>query len=285
MSHRNPTLYHAASSYYSMVARYSLALSGIDYQSHLLDIHKKREQLQDWYVAINPAMTVPTLVTDDKTYTSSTAIVQFAIEQRPQCWIESTASSPTNTTSTTSTTVRRDISALVDSHDAFAVERLTFNALMKKLPPLRWLFPKMLQKICDGLAQEIEQGRSNAADVSAAINIEALQAKLALNQSRLAYFTGEPLGVRQERQIALAQTFVRGFGQAPRGPWLFGDQPSHADVVFIVFLARLRMVGLLEPVQVPEAFVDWLEQKTQTQAFKNADVWVKLQPLRLMSHR
>jgi len=279
MSDRNPTLYHAASSYYSMIARYALALSGIDYDTRLLDIHKKREQLEDWYVALNPAMTVPTLVADDTTYTSSTDIVRFAIAQRPDCWLESTATNPTDTTT------RHDIGSLVDSHDAFAVERLTFNALMKKLPPLRWLFPKMLQKICDGLAQEIEQGRSHSADVPTSINIEALQAKLALNQSRLAYFTGEPLSVRQERQIKLAQTFVRGFGQGPRGQWLFGDLPSHADAVFVVFLARLRMVGLLQAVQVPEAFVDWLEQKTQTSAFKDADIWVKLQPLRLMSHR
>ena len=275
MSHRNPTLYHAASSYYSMIARYSLALSGIDYDSRLLDIHKKREQLQDWYVAINPAMTVPALVTQDKTYTSSTAIVQYAIAQRPECWLASTASAAT----------LEQIGALVDRHDAFAVERLTFNALMKKLPPLRWLFPKLLQKICDGLAQEIEQGLSNSAEAPATVNIQALQAKLKLNQSRLAYFSGEPLSVRQNRQIELAQTFVSGFGSGPRGQWLFGEHPSHADVVFIVFLARLRMVGLLQAVQVPEAFVDWLEQKTQTSAFKDADIWVKLQPLRLLSHR
>jgi len=247
-----------------MVARYALALSGIDYHSHLLDIHKKREQFESWYLALNPAMTVPTLAVGEQLYTSSSAIVQFAMASQPGVWVES------NTT----TAMRDEINVLVDQHERFAVERLTLNELIKKLPPLRWLFPKLLRKVCDELTQEIEQGGANVA---------ALQAKLTLNQSRLAYFTGESLVVRQAREVALAQMFVSQFGQAPKGQWLFGEQPSHADVVFIVFLARLRMVGLLERAQVPVTFVDWLEQKTQTSAFLKADVWVKLSAWRLLT--
>ncbi|HEY7803683.1 MAG TPA: glutathione S-transferase [Orrella sp.] len=266
MAHRNPTLYHAASSYYSMVARYALVLSNIDYDSRLLDIHKKREQLNAWYVAINPAMTVPALQVGDQVLGSSTEIVQYAVASRPEQWFESAASLEQ----------QAQIAHLVQLHENFEVERLSFNAFMQKLPPLRLLFPQLLRKICKQLSEQIEQG---------APDLEALKAKLALNQSRLEYFTGAPLDVRQSQQIKLAQALVNAFGQAPAGQWLCGDKPSHADVVLVVFLARLKMVGLLDQVQVPRAWVDYLEQKTQTSAFKDADVWVKLQPLRLLSHR
>jgi glutathione S-transferase len=266
MQHGNPKLFHAASSYYSMVARYAWCLSEIKYDSQLLDIHRKREQLQDWYVAINPAMTVPAMQLEGRVLDSSTQIVREAMAQCPEHWFESVASPEQ----------LAQISHLVQLHDAFEVERLTFNALMHKLPPLRLAFPHLLRKICKQLTNDIDPGTPHK---------EALKAKLALNQSRLAYFTGEPLVVRQAKQIELAQAFVSTFGQEPSGQWLFGNLPSHADVVLVVFLARLRMVGLLASVQVPRALVDHLEQKTQTQAFKDADIWVKLQPMRLLSHR
>ena len=266
MRHGNPTLFHAASSYYSMVARYALCLSQINYDSRLMDIHQKREQLRDWYIAINPSMTVPALQTTDQVYDSSTDIVRFAQATVPEQWFESHAS-PSQLEA---------INQLVQSHDAFEVERLTFNALMYKLPPLRLAFPHLLRKVCRQLRQQIEQG---------APHVEALQAKLAVNEARLDYFAGQPLAKRQAQQIELTRTFLQPFGQAPSGTWLFGEKPSHADVVLVVFLARLRVVGLLGSVGVPSAFVQWLEQKTQTPAFKDADIWVKLQPLRLLSHR
>jgi glutathione S-transferase len=153
---------------------------------------------------------------------------------------------------------------------------LSFNAFMQKLPPLRLLFPHLLRKICKQLSEQIKQGAGD---------LDALKAKLALNQSRLEYFTGAPLDVRQSEQVKLAQALIQAFGDGPAGQWLCGDKPSHADVVLVVFLARLKMVGLLDEVQVPRAWVEYLEQKTQTQAFRDADIWVKLQPMRLLSHR
>lgn len=266
MTYRNLTLYHAASSYYSMIARYGLALSGIEYHSQLLDIHKKREQLQAWYVTINPAMTVPALKCDNQVFDSSTAIVRFAVATKPEPWFESGASAQQID----------QIATWVDAHDAFEVERLTFNVLLLKFPPLRFVFPRLLRKVCIQLSEQIERGGPHAS---------ALEAKLVLNQSRLDYFTGASIDERQRQEVLKAQRFLQLFGQAPAGQWLMGSKPSHADVVLLVFLARLRMVGLLERVQVPGAFIDWLEQKTQTPAFKAADIWVKLQPLRLMTHR
>ncbi len=260
-----PMLYHAASSYYSMIARYALGLSGIEYESQLLDIHKKREQLQPWYVAINPAMTVPALVCANQSFYSSEEILQYAQTQHPENWVESTAASDQVQT----------IDELVRQHYQFEVERLTFNVFMQKLPPVRLLFPKLLRKACKELALELAQQPSNP---------QAIQAKLNLNEQRLAYFSS-PLQQRQAQQLELARDLIKRFPNKPTGPWLFGDLPSRADVVLLVFLARLNALGLNNTDLVPRALMDWFAEKTQTQAFVDADVWVKFHIWRLLTHR
>lgn len=267
MADRNakPKLYHAASSYYSMIARYALRLSGIDHESQLLDIHKKREQLQPWYVAINPAMTVPTLVCADGSLCSSQEILQYAQTQRPENWVESIATSDQAQT----------IEELVRQHYQFEVERLTFNVFMQKLPPVRILFPKLIRKACKELELELAQQPPNP---------QAIQAKLNLNQQRLAYFSS-PLQQRQAKQLQLARDLIHLFPDKPIGQWLFGDLPSRADVVLLVFLARLNALGLNNTDLVPRALMDWFAEKTQTQAFVDADVWVKFHIWRLLTHR
>jgi glutathione S-transferase len=56
-----PRLYHAPSSYYSMIARLALAEGGIAHEPVFVDIHFRMSQQQPDYVRLNPNMTVPTL--------------------------------------------------------------------------------------------------------------------------------------------------------------------------------------------------------------------------------
>ena len=210
-------------------------------------------------------MTVPTLVCATESLCSSEEILRYAQTQRPDNWVESIA---------TSDQVQA-IDELVRQHYQFEVERLTFNAFMQKLPPVRILFPKLLRKACKELELELLQG---------SLNPQAIQAKLELNQQRLAYFTS-PLQQRQALQLELARDLIDLFPDQPNGPWLFGDLPSRADVVLLVFLARLNALGLNNTDLVPRALIDWFEEKTQTQAFMDADVWVKFHIWRLLTHR
>jgi Glutathione S-transferase, N-terminal domain len=65
LSGAKPRLYHAASSYYSMIARLALAEGGIAYEPVFVEIHFRMAQQQPDYVRLNPNMTVPTLVLAD----------------------------------------------------------------------------------------------------------------------------------------------------------------------------------------------------------------------------
>ncbi|MCD8505017.1 MAG: glutathione S-transferase family protein [Burkholderiaceae bacterium] len=249
-----------------MIARYALSLSGQPFESRVMDIHKKREQLQPWYAAINPAMTVPTLVHDDQVLGSSDLILQYLVSNSPAVWFETDASEAE----------RVHVQRLVDLHYQFAVERLTFNAIMQKLPPVRIMFPALLRKAYRELEQELSQASQDS--------VVAIRKKLELNHERLAYFS-EPLTARQAEQIDLARQLVDAFPASPQGQWLFGELPSRADVVLLVFLARLNSVNLNTASMVPPNLAAWFQQKTQTQAFVDADVWVQFHPWRLVTHR
>ena len=76
------TLYHAASSYYSMIARLALVEAGVAFESHPVDIHRRQQQSEPWYALLNPNMTVPTLVLPDRILDQSRDIAEYALGVR-----------------------------------------------------------------------------------------------------------------------------------------------------------------------------------------------------------
>ena len=75
-----PTLYHAEPSYYSQVVRLVMEEEGINYISRETDIHSKQEQSTDWYLRMNPAGVVPTLLWAGKPVCESKDISIFAVD-------------------------------------------------------------------------------------------------------------------------------------------------------------------------------------------------------------
>ena len=95
-----PTLYHTDTSYYSQVQQFHfveidesrvqvvrlvLEEECIDYVSRHLDIHGSMEQLEPWYLRINPAGVVPTLVYRGKSIAESKDVSLFIIEEVRYC--------------------------------------------------------------------------------------------------------------------------------------------------------------------------------------------------------
>ena len=79
-------LFHAAPSYYSMVARLALAEAQIPYSSRLLDIHLAKQQFSAVYRHLNPHMTVPILRGPDLLLTDSSDILRYAAECTNTAW-------------------------------------------------------------------------------------------------------------------------------------------------------------------------------------------------------
>ena len=118
-------LFHAAPSYYSMVARLALAEAGIPFTSRLIDIHLAKQQLSDPYRALNPHMTVPTLRGPDLLLTDSSEILAFAASRAGDAWCDADAAQALA------------IRAAVQGHYAISIETLTFSKLLTSRPLLK----------------------------------------------------------------------------------------------------------------------------------------------------
>ena len=252
-------LYNASSSYYSMIARLALLEAGVDFENRRMDIHIAKEQLSPSYLAINPAMTVPTLTDGEQSWTDSRDILKFAAAYADDKWLDA------------DTNYSPRIERIVDAHYALSIERLTFGKALSRIPPMRFIAPRMLRNII----QKLEKERSQSKDPA------AIQAKIDLNHERLAYFTEGDRAEKLQIQRKEVQKFIKELPVPDL--CLFGDKPSSADIVTIVLIGRLQMIG--EYSLVPSLLARWFE-RTQTQtAYKEADIWTHFQLWRILLKR
>lgn len=253
-------LYNASSSYYSMIGRYALLEAQIPFDNKRMDIHLAKEQLSTWYMKINPALTVPSLVDNELILTSSEAILSFAASKASTQWMDADPS------------CAQSIEQVVKAHYAIMIERLTFCKALKSIPPLRYFVPKMLHSAINTLEKE----RATTS------NLAALEAKIQVNQARLTYFTTGSLLDKLEVE---RNTILHFLSSLPKPQtFLFGDKPSSADVVVVVLLGRLKMIGEYSLVQSPN-LQEWFSRMQSRTTYKEADIWTYFQPWRIVLKR
>ena len=122
-----PTLYHAEPSYYSQVVRLVMEEEGLNYISRETDIHNKQEQTSDWYLKMNPAAVVPTLLWAGKPVCESKDISIFAVDNL------------SHNESGLLSVNREDVLEMVELHyEQCLIEPLTFSTLAckKKVKPV-----------------------------------------------------------------------------------------------------------------------------------------------------
>lgn len=250
------TLYHADSSYYSMIARLGFAEKGASYESRLLDIHAHPEQLEPWYVRLQPAMTVPTLVCGDERVCSSREILEF-VDAR----FEGPALVPAD---------RAVMDAWLDRHYGFEIENLTIGKLASTNPLFRTFFLGSLRKlvgVCRDRAREYP-------DLA-----EAYEHKARQNEHRLETFGGS--GVYEE-SLGLARGHLDALEAQLDGRFLAGEAYSLADVVWTNFLARLCFLHKEDEIRSRPAVHEYWERVRARPSFAQADVWTSLRPGKIL---
>lgn len=254
-------LYNAASSYYSMVARFALLEANISFSNRLMDIHIAKEQLSPWYTALNPHMTVPTLVDGEEILTDSRLILSFASSGAGHLWLDADPQ------------YQIEAEKIVQNFYAILIEDLTFAKAMIKFPPLHFLFPKLLGSIVRKLQTELMSSQ----------NPEAVQAKIVLNENRIAYFTQgnllEKLNIERNRVCLFLKSLP-----IPNS-FLLGDKISSADIVVCIIFARLRMVGEYDLVEPFPELARWFSEMQKRPKFMAADIWQKFQLWRILLKR
>jgi glutathione S-transferase len=248
-----PDLFHAAPSYYSMVARLALAEAQVPYTSCLLDIHLAKQQFGAAYRQLNPHMTVPTLRGPDLLLTDSADILRYAAQQAGPAWAD--AEPP----------LQAAIQKAVDGHYAISIETLTFSKLLASKP---WLQP-LLTRVLSGLVQRLEQ---QAADSAA--DAAALRAKAAQNRQRLTTLTATPASQTLAAMRQQVSAYLNSLPAPQPSGWLFGERISRADVVLAVLCGRLAMAGELELLQRRD-LQHWWQRIQQRPAFAAADIWTR----------
>jgi len=254
-------LFHAAPSYYSMVARLALAESGIPFTSRLIDIHLAKQQLSDPYRALNPHMTVPTLRGPDLLLTDSSEILAFAASHAGAAWCDADAA------------LAPAIGAAVQAHYAISIETLTFSKLLTRRPLLK----PLVKRVLSGLSRQLEQRAAHTA-----VDPEALRAKAQQDRERLLTFTATPPAETLAALRAQVRDYLNGLPAVHDGPWLFGSRISSADVVLAVLLARLAMAGELPLLERPD-LQRWWQRYQGRPAVQSADLWTRFQRRRFVA--
>lgn len=258
-------LYSAPPSYYSMIGRLALNTAQVVFENHYMDIHLRKDQLAPWYIALNPHMTVPTLVDGKIILIDSQDILHLAASLAGNQWLDIDVN------------LAPQIESIVKAHYAIPIERLTFCKAMLHLPVLKYIFPRVLGAIIKGLEARLAIAKDPA----------ALQAKIDLNQSRVAYFTqGASLKEKMEVERNRVSAYLN---QLPTPDnFLFGDKPSSADIVTAVLFGRLKMIGeyALVTNNARGAVLDqWFSRLQQQTAFQQSDIWLRFQWWRILLKR
>lgn len=255
-------LYSAPPSYYSMIGRLALNTAQISFETHHMDIHVRKEQLAPWYVALNPHMTVPTLVDDKTILIDSQAILRLAANLASNQWLD------------VDLDLAPQIESVVKAHYAIPIERLTFCKAMIHLPILKFIFPRVLGKVIKGLEAQLVTAK----------NPTALQAKIEANQSRITYFTQ---GASLQEKMTVERNRISAYLNELPTPdyFLFGNKPSSADLVTAVLFGRLKMIGeyaLVTNNARGVALDQWFGRMQKEPAFQLSDIWLRFQWWRIL---
>jgi glutathione S-transferase len=251
-----PRLYHALSSYYSMIARLALVEGGIAHESVAVDIHLRMAQQQPDYVRLNPNMTVPTLVLPDRILDQSRDIAEHAL-------------------GVGDATLDGDAKTWLDLHYGYPIEELTFGGLLARNPVARIIIPKRLESVRRRLLERARQN-PDLADVYTARAAVFAERVRAFDPAAVVRLAGERRADAIGFMDRLEQTLRDG--RAVLVPPAYGI----ADVVWTVFLARMEFVGLGAELRKRPALARYWRAMQARPSFAPADIWTKLHVVRLI---
>lgn len=251
-----PRLYHAPSSYYSMIARLALAEGGIAYQPVFVEIHVRMSQHQPDYVRLNPNMTVPTLVIADRVLDQSRDIAEYAL-------------------GLSEASLDGETKAWLDLHYAYPIEELTFGRFLAGNPLARKVIPKRLEATRRRLLARAAENPDLA---------QAYEIRAAAFAARLRAL--DPAAVVQlaERRRTEAIGFMDRLEQTLRDGRAVMVPPAYgvADVVWTVFLARMEFAGLGAEIPKRPALARYWRAMQARPSFSAADIWTKVHVFRLI---
>ncbi|MBQ0782960.1 MAG: glutathione S-transferase family protein [Amphritea sp.] len=219
------TLHHHPLSVCSMKVRLALEEKGLDWSSNVIDIVREQEQLEPWYVKLNPNGVIPTLEFNNGTtevVTNSASIIRF-IAALP----EGNSLSPSN---------NHDIQlmdTLIDLADEVDLQILSYARHPSMEKSEKILDARINKSLL--LAEQHPELKSNylacaaRSEKSKTFRVDAKHIK--------------DIEQRAVESLSFAEEQLNG------NTFLLGDTYSLADVIWTVVLSRLDLLG----------YTDWVD--------------------------
>lgn len=228
------TLYNTGHSTCSQKVRITLAEKGVEFDDRQISL-KDNEQLQGWYLKLNPNGVVPTLVHDSRVVIDSTVIGEYADEVFP---------GPRLTPEDPYQRARMRIwRQYIDEVPTVAIRVPSFNL---------YLLPKFIAAKKDWAAQRQDQSPLR----------KAVLRRLGQN--------GFPKEDMDDALAKLRQTIERMSASLAEGPWLAGDEFTLADANMIPNIVRLFDLELTHMWSDLPRVADWYERVQARPSFAKA---------------
>lgn len=260
--HGVPVLYHADSSYFSMIGRLCLEEKGTPWHSRLVDIHYKSENLEPWYLAISPGACVPTLVTSSKVVPESLDIIRFVDANLPG--VPLTPRTPE---------ARQRMEDFIKLHYSFEIEDLTISYLMKTVLPMRIFKPDFA-----GTVPRLEAMKASHPEIQETIDRKIKQQKdrvKKLKNYEQLYDVTKPKVIHALDELEEALS-------SGGGPFICGTDYSLADVLFTCLLCRaVWSKPLVEEIEDRPHVQQYWDMVQSRPSFKSADMWLAMRPSKI----
>lgn len=247
-------LFHSPSSYYSMIARLALTESGRPFTLTKVDIHRRMAQFEPSYVRINPHMTVPALVLPGRTIADSRDILTWAYGDQP---------------------FGPQVEDMVARQYRFAIDELTFSCLLRANPIARKIIPGKLARTRDRLIA-LAAANPDLADLYRQRS-EVFAHRVRTFDPRAVAALFDTRWAQAAAELAWLESVL-----ADGRRFLCGDTYGPADVVWTVFLARMRFIRRGAEVERLPSLRRYEADMRARPSFAAADVWPSVNIFKLI---
>lgn len=267
-----PTLYHSEPQYASQICRLGLAERGCEWRSRLMDIQVKTEQLDPWFLKLNPAGSVPILVrTVDGVETvcaNSLDILRFV-----DTHLEGPKLLPQDAAA------KARVEEILTLHYAVPMEDFTQGHLLLTNPGFRHVIPKVLEGSLP-LLKEMAADEKLDAVVRTAAERKARETEALLKRMEEPEAMFTPA---KEQLLKVLDALEALLGaQDEESHFLVGEEYTLADVVMTVLLARAQWADdTAKAVAEHKRVAVYWDRMRARPSFVKADIWAVLRPGRV----
>ena len=241
---------------------------GVHYISRHLDIHGTMDQLEPWYLAVNPAGVVPTLLFRGNAVAESKDISLFAIDEvgflSKHVFDMSVCVQVSKARKLLPNEIREEVLKLVELHYEDApVETLTMGTMASSNKMMGVIGLRKLK----GAIQRLEKMKTDQPNLA-----EVIEGKIRQKEEQQKTFSN-PQRAKDEAFGKVITVLDHLEEKLKEGDFLCGGSYTLADAVFTCLLARLGMIKMLEQeLRSRQKLASWWVRMASRPSFEKAGV-------------